>query len=54
MICGVIKVKFNREFHNKDASEPIYQLPQHHLRLVRARSQTVHDTMYFIRFNRPD
>ena len=25
MICGVIKVKSNREFHNKDASEPIYQ-----------------------------
>ena len=55
MISGVTKVKFNREFHNKDASEQIISvLLQHQLRLVRARSETVYDKMYFIRFNSPD
>ena len=55
MTSGVIKVKFNREFRNKDASEQIISvLLQHHLRLNKAISETVYDKMFCIRFNSPD
>ena len=55
MTSGVIKVKFNREFRNKDVSEQIISvLLQHLLRLDKAISETVYDKMYFIRFNSPD